>query len=327
MMVPTRSRGWGCNSEQQVLLEFGSLKHACPDGIYLSLTPDVPMVWSGVLFVRKGPYMPAILRFEVAFPLSYPALPPTITFATDIFHPLVTPLTTYTYTTGSTNLDTVSATDEERLPPGCFSLRHGFPHWFDRREKSAVRLVDSSGNYSGSPDGRQPPDGIVEHLLDEEDSEVFSQGRGSPIIKRKIPSSLTVAERPSIIEVLRYMKSAFDDEKILNILPLEAAGNPGAWRAWQAHKRTTRQMESPILQDEVHSNRPKQPGEWSWDGVWLERVKRNIDASTSEPVLYAHPAVKKGKTRHENGGDDLIHFLKLDDATVQAVREKVAGLA
>ena len=31
-----------------------SLKHVCPEGIYLSLTPACPTEWSGVLFVRKG---------------------------------------------------------------------------------------------------------------------------------------------------------------------------------------------------------------------------------------------------------------------------------
>ena len=224
---------------------------------------------------------------------------------TDIFHPLVTPLTTYTYTTGSSNLDTVSATDEERLPPGSFSLRHGFPHWFGRKEKRAVRSADPSGDASVSSDGLQQLDGIVEHLLDEEDSEVFARGRGPPNTKRRIPSGFAVAEQPSIIEVLGYMKAAFDDEKILDILPLEAAGNPGAWKAWQAHRRKTRQTESPMLQDEVQESRPKQPGDWSWDGVWMERVKRNIEASTSEQVLYANPVVKE-KSRQESDGDDPV---------------------
>jgi hypothetical protein len=30
------------------------LKHACPEGIFISLTPDDPALWAGVLFVRKG---------------------------------------------------------------------------------------------------------------------------------------------------------------------------------------------------------------------------------------------------------------------------------
>lgn len=292
------------------------------------MTPGDPRAWSGVLFVRKGlsglfgrsitrltplsgPYAPAILRFDVAFPPSYPALPPTITFTTDIFQPLVTPLTTYTYTTGSSNLDTVSATDEERLPPGGFSLRHGFPHWFGRKEKKAARSADSSSDVGASHDGSQQLGGIVEHLLDDEDPEVSSQRRKPPNSKRRIPFSHSVAEQPSIIEILLYIKATFDDEKILDVLPLEAAGNPGAWKAWQAHRRKTRQSESPTSLDQLQGSRPKQPGDWSWDGVWLERVTRNIDASTSESVLYANPTVKKDKSRQESDGDDPVRIVLL----------------
>src|SRR5699024_3148272 len=87
-------------------------------------------------------------------------LPPLVTFTTDIFHPLLVPLTTYTFTTGSDDAtDTVSATDEERLPPGGFSLRHGFPHWFGRAKKSAANSATSSRNVSGnSPSPRAAPD-------------------------------------------------------------------------------------------------------------------------------------------------------------------------
>ena len=129
-------------------------------------------------------------------------------------------------------------------------------------------------------------DGIVEHLMGEEDSEVSSPGPRSPDSKGRIAPGPAIAEQPSIIEVLRYMKAAFDEENILNTLPLEAAGNPGAWHAWQAHRRNTRLPKSPNPQDETQKSRPKQPGDWNWDGVWLERVKRGIDASISEPVLY-----------------------------------------
>ena len=35
---------------------FGSaaLKHACPKGIYVAPLPDEPLLWTGVMFVRKG---------------------------------------------------------------------------------------------------------------------------------------------------------------------------------------------------------------------------------------------------------------------------------
>lgn len=41
----------------------------------------------------------------------------------------------------------------------------------------------------------------------------------------------------STYEVLRYIRSAFDDEEVLDAVPLEAAGNPGAWHAWRTHRR------------------------------------------------------------------------------------------
>jgi hypothetical protein len=36
-------------------ISSAGLKQACPHGIYVSLTPGDPTLWSGVIFVRKGP--------------------------------------------------------------------------------------------------------------------------------------------------------------------------------------------------------------------------------------------------------------------------------
>ncbi|KAI8378037.1 ubiquitin-conjugating enzyme/RWD-like protein [Radiomyces spectabilis] len=46
-------------------------------------------VWYGVLFVHKGYYKSGVFKFRMVVPEVYPALPPTVTFLTDIFHPLV----------------------------------------------------------------------------------------------------------------------------------------------------------------------------------------------------------------------------------------------
>src|SRR5579871_5419906 len=54
-------------AKQNLLLEFASLKHASPDGVYVTITPGDPSLWAGVLFVRTGPYSPAILRFQTSF--------------------------------------------------------------------------------------------------------------------------------------------------------------------------------------------------------------------------------------------------------------------
>ena len=47
-------------------------------------------VWHGLIFVRKGFYRKAILPFTLTIPSTYPAQPPTVTFPTHPFHPLIT---------------------------------------------------------------------------------------------------------------------------------------------------------------------------------------------------------------------------------------------
>jgi hypothetical protein len=285
---------------QQLLAEFSGLKQACPDGVYATLAPGDPSTWSGVLFVRRGPYAGAVLRFQLAFPASFPRGLPLITFATDMFHPLVTPLTTYTYSTDIQESGTVSATDDERLPPGGFSLRHGFPDWFGRGR------------------GQQ-------------------ESSSSPAtISTPTTSYLETKRRDvSVYEVLRYLKSAFDDEALLDDVPREAAGNPGAWEAWRARNRvpsaprpssTARvsvgssvdlrstdsagaaaaAAEQPAVVTQTievvsgggdgekelpptpapPSPPPRGPSDWNWSGVWEDRVRKGIRASCSEAVLY-----------------------------------------
>ena len=245
--------------------------------------------------VLSGPYAPAILRFQITFPYDYPDLPPTITFITDIFHPLVTPLTTYTYTTGSLSSDTVSATDEERLPPGSFSLRHGFPHWFGRAHKSLGSSATSSRDVSGSytinshikeapialPAAVGPSHEISARLL------IPLQGSGC-IKQQKQCSNLSIINR-----VLEYMKYSFDDEMFLDRVPISAAGNAGAWRAWRAHRANS----GVVVEDRVAGEwSPDDGDDWKWDGVWEQRVRRGVDTSTSDSVLF-------GGT---GGGDDLV---------------------
>jgi hypothetical protein len=257
--------------------------------------------------VIVGLYAPAILRFQISFPATYPILPPIVSFSSDVFHPLVTPLTTYMYTTDIQDGGTVSATDDERLPPGGFSLRHGFPGWVGRSSKSPANSRQTSGQYpprsttspGASTSGQDTPD---------------SSGGRSPTIAQSTKAPL---QPVSIYEVLRYMRSAFDDEDVLDAVPLEAAGNPGAWHAWRAHRiKKGKSMPLPSLakhevdelgegsSDGDHSpavpegyqrvaggtspRSSKKPAEWNWDGVWEVRSKRGIDGSLAESVLYGN---------------------------------------
>lgn len=302
MHHPTRRRPWHFNSRQHALLEYATLKQICPEGIYLSLTPGDPSKWSGVLFVRKGPYAPAVLCFIVYLPPRYPDTPPLITFLSDIFHPLVTPLTTYTYTTSSPSSNPVSATDEERLSPGGFALSDAFPHWFTSTGHSAASSVNSSRNSTSTD-----RDVASENDSQETESRQLSGQRRSGI---------------AIVDALTYMKRAFDDETILDALPLGSAANSGAWKAWRAYRRSTLlfdgdQKASSDQSGLTHTSSSsrtqstaRHPDEWSWDGVWKERVKRGIDASISDQVLFG-----------AGGGDEIIRFNEIQYDQLSMIKE------
>ncbi|KAH0605759.1 uncharacterized protein H6S33_004216 [Morchella sextelata] len=101
---------------QNLLIEFASLKHAAPSGVYMSLSLPDPTLWSGVIFTRKGPYHGGIFKFTITFPPTYPTTPPTIIFQTPLYHPLICP--------------SPAPPSSPSTTPGLFSLRHGFPCWF-----------------------------------------------------------------------------------------------------------------------------------------------------------------------------------------------------
>lgn len=247
--------------------------------------------------MQIGPYAPAVLRFQISFPPTYPSLPPLVTFSTDVFHPLLTPLTTYTYTTGSSDTDTVSATDEERLPPGGFSLRHGFPQWFGRARRSAASSRNVSGSGVGSPARSYTP--------------VPTEGReGTGTLDL---DSVAVPGKPvSIVTVLEYIRTTFSDEQVLDSIPLKAAANPGAYHAWRTYRAAVLQTQQSHSTSSVPDSqtasaarvgegstlgRNRRPGEWNWEGVWEERVRKAVKASLSEPVLFGGVA-----------GEDIVCF-------------------
>jgi Ubiquitin-conjugating enzyme len=254
-------------AKQDLLLEFASLKQACPDGVFVTITPGNISLWNCVLFVRKGPYAPSILRFQMSFPAQYPSLPPLITFTSDIFHPLLTPLTTYTYTNSAASDDTVSASDQERLPPGGISLRFGFPGWFTPSRNSIQRL---------------------------------DQAKKRPV---------------SVYQILEYIRFAFNDEACLDSIPLNAAANPGAYHAWNnyrarqasratsphSHPSSKRNSGIEHLSGSNEHSRGRRPGEWNWDGVWEDRVRRGIHSTISEQALFG------------TGMDEIIRFSTLDN--------------
>ncbi|KAH7384443.1 ubiquitin-conjugating enzyme/RWD-like protein [Pyrenochaeta sp. MPI-SDFR-AT-0127] len=311
MPLPASSSALPSFRKQHLLVEFSSLRHAHLDGVFVSITPGDPSLWVGVIFVRKGPYAPAVLRFQISFPPSYPTLPPLVTFSTDVFHPLLTPLTTYTYTTGSSDTDTVSATDEERLPPGGFSLRHGFPHWFGRARRSVPSSRDVSGSALGSPAQSATP-------IPSEFSHATSGASAVPPAVKGI----------SIVRILEYIRSTFSDESVLDSLPLDAAANPGAYHAWRTYRGPALQaqqsgMSSPSLDsastksvEQSALGRNRRPGEWNWEGVWEDRVKKAVKASLSESVLFGASA-----------GEDMIRFRDGDEEMMEKMKRQLETVA
>ena len=242
--------------------------------------------------MRKGPYANAILRFQIDFPLAYPESPPVLSLLSDVFHPLITPLTTYTYTARENGSETVSAADRDRLPPGGLNLRQGFPEWFER----------SRGSHENKDAILQQPGG---------DDHGMSRG------PQKSSVTLTV-------EVLQYLRIVFDTEAILDSIPMEAAANTGAWHAWRSYRSKINSGSPPPVSSSPgnatntlreRSSSPRQqpggarrPGEWNWQGVWEDRVRKSIQASISEHALY--------------GADtsDVICFSKmLPEATSEAM--------
>ncbi|KAH9883322.1 UBC-like protein [Xylariomycetidae sp. FL2044] len=297
-MASSRLNALPALRKQHLLVEFAGLKQACPEGVFVSLTPGDPTLWSGVIFVRDGPYSPAVLRFQISFPDAYPRLPPLVTFATDIFHPLISPLSTYMYTTDVQDNGTVSATDVERLPPGGFSLSHGFPEWFRRRARSGTGDRQGSGQQEARSTPHRPPPASA-------NSGGTPGSRGSAV--GESPGFTETNKKGiSTFEVLRYIRSTFDDEDVLDAIPREAAGNPGAWHAWRTHRMDQGKVFTDVGAD---STSARKPGEWNWEGVWEERVKKGITASLSEQVMFGGVGT----------ADDVIRFLNMEKDDVEQV--------
>ncbi|EIW70598.1 hypothetical protein TREMEDRAFT_18354, partial [Tremella mesenterica DSM 1558] len=75
--------------------EFSSVRvpNNCPRGMYIIPSVDSPLKWNGVFFVHRGPYAGSVLRFILDFPLNYPQTRPTVTFDSEVYHPMIDPKT------------------------------------------------------------------------------------------------------------------------------------------------------------------------------------------------------------------------------------------
>ena len=246
-------------------------------------------------------YASAVLRFEVAFPAEYPEAPPLVTISTDVFHPLLVPLTTYSFSTETIDsMSRVSVVDEDQRLPGTFCLRHGFRNWFRNAERTAEKSKTST------------------------DGEVSNSTSTSPNPSSSEPLSKPTADQEyNIVQVLEYMKSAFEDASLLDNLPVEYAGNPGAWHAWRAYRNLPQEQprsSSLAVTDpaQMRSPVPKHPSEWNWDGVWEARVKDGVDNSFNEATLFGNAG-----SRLHSPHSEPIRFTKLDQEKYREARAQL----
>lgn len=248
--------------------------------------------------MREGPYASAVLRFEVSFPDQYPAIGPTINFSTEIFHPLLVPLTSYTFAAGALDPNTtVSSSEAERLPPGSFNLRYEFPQRYPSEKES--RAAESSSSSS------EPLPNKVEAATHRstaaEETDNDTQGL--------------------LLEILQYVKKAFEDASFLDGLPLSASVNTNAWHAWRDHRGLPKlgsRSTSPVSADSgrIPQSPGRNPGEWNWDGVWESRVRNGIEESISDVSLFGSKNVRANPST-----SGPIRFTKMDDERTQDIQD------
>ncbi|KAK4068559.1 uncharacterized protein Triagg1_7207 [Trichoderma aggressivum f. europaeum] len=230
-----------------------------------------------------------------------------------------------------------STAERPRLPPGGFSLEHGFPEWFG----------GSSRHGSRERRGPSPSAASIKSARSSSDK--------PPLVPPKddVPRYMQTDQKTvSTYSLLKYIRSAFDKAEVLDTVPLAAAGNPGAWHAWRTHRRKQRKA----LAENIKSNRlsrlsilsdlqPKdnaseqgdaiafdvrsiasqstmarEPGEWNWDGVWEDRVKKGVASTLTESVLYGASGISDDMCFSLTVNLIQIHFLALEEGTIEAVK-------
>lgn len=127
-----------------------------------------------------------------------------------------------------------------------------------------------------------------------------------------------------VMTILNYIRSTFDNESVLDSVPLEAAGNPGAWHAWRANRRNSLSKQtndskgasedgpmsaagrtlSPDGNVRKSGPQARAPGEWNWEGVWSKRVQDGVRNSYLESVLF-------GTAKPLNPSDDPVRITRL----------------
>lgn len=95
-----------------------------------------------------------------------------------------------------------------------------------------------------------------------------------------------------VFDILEYIRAVFNDETVLNSITLTSAANPGAYHAWHAYCAERDALAQAQAAGTGKSDaqatpaKRRRPGEWNWQGVWEQRVRKGIAESLTEPVLF-----------------------------------------
>lgn len=247
-----------------------------------------------MLFVREGPYASLTARFSLSFPVhaythqhsttaaigTETALgstsgsgsgseskskfaPPLLTFQTDVFHPLIVPLTTYTFSGGGGgggSEEGVSSKDvEERLPPGAFRVRWGGEGWFaDVGSGLGKEVVEGDGRDGGGRDefgkdgevngadihdeaGQSEIPSTNDSTTDSANSQHTPDNLSTPRLSNHSvnPQDSPQHTSPTVsttLALLHHLHASFTKADFLDTIPLSHAANTSAWHAWRSYR-------------------------------------------------------------------------------------------
>ena len=101
--------------------------------------------------------------------------------------------------------------------------------------------------------------------------------------------------------ILYYLRAAFTSEQVLDSVPQDSAANSAAWHAWKAFRSKTAartdairsKAENPVETLKQQPGGARSPGEWNWNGVWEDRVRKSIRSSISEQAIFKQPGLSE----------------------------------
>ena len=158
-------------------------------------------------------------------------------------------------------------------------------HWFSHNQRSATPLGSSPPNIGRNGKGKA---NSLRDVIKPPPNRPSPRDSSTESSRDHVDAH---AKPPTIFEVLDYVKNVFDNESALDTLPIEAAGNAGAWKAWRAYRKNSHQDIDGLASDTGNQSED----EWSWDGVWEDRVRRGVDASVAGSTLFSNAS-----------GDDMV---------------------